>query len=115
LILSKNFWISELVLAIKTSKGIIIITGCSHTGIHQIVKRVYSDLQDEIYALFGGFHLFRSSTNKIHKISDILKEMEVKVIAPCHCTGDKALKILKKEFSKSCLENGVGIEYLFEV
>lgn len=42
-----------------------------------------------IYALFGGFHLFRSSIKKIQKISDSLKQMGVKAIAPCHCTGDK--------------------------
>ena len=106
---------SRLALAISTQLGVIIITGCSHTGIHRIAKNVNYVMQEKIYALFGGFHLFRSSIKNIHNISDSLKKMDVKVIAPCHCTGDKALKILKKEFTEGFLENGVGVESIFHI
>lgn len=115
LVISKNLWISELVLAIRTSNGIIAITGCSHTGIHRIIKNVSCIMKEKVYAVFGGFHLFRSSTKNIYEVMSDLKETKVRFVAPCHCTGERALKILKKEFSKDYLENGVGAQYFFEI
>jgi 7,8-dihydropterin-6-yl-methyl-4-(beta-D-ribofuranosyl)aminobenzene 5'-phosphate synthase len=114
LVVSKNLWITELVLAIKTSNGVIIVTGCSHTGIHRIAQNVQFVMQEKIYALFGGFHLFRSSIKNIHKILDSLKKTHLKIVAPCHCTGEEALKILKKEFAENFFVNGVGAQYIFD-
>ena len=54
-------------------------------------------------------------TPDLPKTVEKLKTMQLKIVAPCHCTGDKALNILKKEFAKDFLINGVGAEYVFEI
>ena len=115
LVISKNLFVTELVLKKKTSNGLILITGCSHTGIDRIARNVHTAMEEKIYALLGGFHLFRPSIKRIHKISDSLKKLQVKIMAPCSCTDDKALNILKKEFSENFLINGIGAEYLFDI
>ncbi|WP_202149785.1 MBL fold metallo-hydrolase [Candidatus Sarmatiella mevalonica] len=115
LIISKNLWINEVALGIKTSKGIIAITGCSHTGAVKICNIMRLVMCDKIHALFGGFHLLRSSKSKINNIAMRLKNDDIGFIAPCHCTGDLALAILEKEFNHQFLKNGVGSQYLFEL
>ncbi len=115
LIISKNFWTTELALGIKTSKGIIAVTGCSHTGVLKIAKTIRFVMKEKIHALFGGFHLLCSSKSKIKNAVIGLKDEDVHFIAPCHCTGDTALSIFKKEFNNKFLKNGIGSQHLFEV
>lgn len=115
LILSKNLWINELALGIKTSNGIIAITGCSHTGILKIVKNMHFVTKEKIHALFGGFHLMRSSKSRIKNNVTGLKDENINFIAPCHCTGDIALSLFKEEFNNKFLKNGIGSQYLLEV
>ena len=74
LVTSENMWIKELVLAVNTPA----LTGCSHTGIHQIAKRVHEETKLDIFAIFGGFHLLKSSHEKIAEISDGLQKMNIK-------------------------------------
>ena len=115
LILSKNLWINELALGIKTSKGIVAVTGCSHTGILKIAKTMRLVTKEKIHALFGGLHLMRSSKSKIKNAVIGLQDADINFIAPCHCTGDLALTIFKEEFNHKFLKNGIGSQYLFEV
>ena len=70
-------------------------------------------MKNKIHALLGGFHLLRSSKSKIENIVNSLKDENID-FAPCHCTGDSALAILRKEFSHNFLKNGVGFVYYFE-
>ncbi|MDZ5762477.1 MBL fold metallo-hydrolase C-terminal domain protein [Candidatus Cyrtobacter comes] len=115
LILSKNLRINELALGIKTSKGIVAITGFSHTVILKITKIMRFVMQEKIYALFGGFHLLRSLKSKIKNAVIGLKNENIYFIAPCYYTMDIALSIFKEELDHCFLENGVGSQYLFEV
>ena len=115
LIVSENLWIRELALIIKTTQGALVITGCSHTGIHKILSRASEFTGLEIQAVLGGFHLFRSSEKSIVNLSNSLKQLNVKNIAPCHCTGQKAENILKGAFSTNFLTNGVGAEFTFKL
>lgn len=113
IILSQNIFINELILGIKTSQGIVIITECSHTGIDKIIAR--SLKYGKILAVLGGFHLFRSSKNRIKKIISYIEKSDIQFIAPCHCTGESAMNTLAKEFTKQFHSNGVGAKYIFEL
>lgn len=113
LIFSKNLFINELALTIKTSNGIIVVTGCSHTGIEKIVSKTLEFSNKNIFALIGGFHMFRSSTRQIKNIANYLKQSNIKCIAPCHCTGERAIQLLTEEFEEKFHTNGVGAEYYF--
>jgi len=67
----------EQSLALKTDKGIIVVTGCSHPGVPNILKA--ASKFGEIYGILGGFHGFRE-----------FKALEgLSLIYPCHCTAHK--------------------------
>lgn len=114
IIVTENLWIRELTLAIKTSEGALVITGCSHTGIDHIAQKVQETTNSQIKIIFGGFHLLNSSKRSILNIIKELKDMNLKSIAPCHCTGDQAMQIIKEEFGANFLYNGVGANFTFK-
>ena len=66
--------IKEQSLIVSTEKGNLVITGCAHPGLENIIKK--SKELGEIYGVIGGFHGF----SKLEKLQGI------KLIAPCHCT-----------------------------
>jgi 7,8-dihydropterin-6-yl-methyl-4-(beta-D-ribofuranosyl)aminobenzene 5'-phosphate synthase len=104
-----------LALGIKTSKGIITVTGYSHIGILKIAQNMCLVTKEKIHALCGGFHLLRPSKSKIKNAVIGLQDEDINFIAPCHCTGNLALTIFKEEFNHKFLKNGIRSQYLFEV
>ena len=100
--------IKEHSLILDTDKGLILITGCSHPGIVEIVGKATEIGNKKVYCAFGGFHLFQSSPDKVAEIAGQLKALGVQKIGATHCTGDDAIAILKKEFGKRFIHMGVG-------
>jgi 7,8-dihydropterin-6-yl-methyl-4-(beta-D-ribofuranosyl)aminobenzene 5'-phosphate synthase len=70
-------FIKEQSLVINTQKGNIIVTGCAHPGLENIIEK--AEQLGTIYGVVGGFHGF-SRLEKLQKIE---------LIAPCHCTQYK--------------------------
>ena len=101
-------FIKEESLIIKTSKGLIIITGCAHPGIVNIVKRAKEMLKSDVYLVLGGFHLCWMNLSKVKKIISGVKKEGVKKVAPCHCSGDIARKQFEKAYGKDFILVGAG-------
>ena len=90
-------------------KGLVVVTGCAHAGIINTVKHAKKITgRDKIYAVTGGFHLINASDERIEKTIRSLRELGPEVIAPCHCTGDNALKKMKKAFEGRFIEINAG-------
>lgn len=101
--------IKEHSLIIKTNKGLIVITGCSHPGIVNILKKARELFPEEkIYLVLGGFHLFQTGDSEIENIIISFKELGVQKVAPCHCSGDRTRELFKQEYGDDFIENGVG-------
>jgi 7,8-dihydropterin-6-yl-methyl-4-(beta-D-ribofuranosyl)aminobenzene 5'-phosphate synthase len=100
--------IKEQSLIIKTEKGLVIITGCAHPGIVDIVKKAKELLNQNIYLVLGGFHLLGSSEEGIEKVIYEFKKMEVEKVAPCHCSGEKTRKLFQQKYKKDYISGGVG-------
>jgi len=101
-------WIKEESLIIKTSKGVVVITGCAHPGVVNIVKRAKEMLKTDVYLVLGGFHLCWMNAWQVKGIAKGLKEQKVKKVAPCHCSGDLARKLFKKAYGKEFILSGAG-------
>ena len=99
----------EQAILLKTRLGLVVLVGCSHFGIDNLVKEIVEKYKKDIYFLIGGFHLINFSTKDIEKLAHILKEY-VELIAPTHCSGDKAEKIFKSIFKDRFIESKVGLE-----
>ena len=100
--------IREQALILKTSKGLIVITGCAHPGIVDIVKHAKDWLKEEIYLVLGGFHLMRYSESEVGRVITRLQEMSVKKVAPSHCTGETAIRQFKAAWGDNFLNGGCG-------
>ena len=99
--------IHEEGLVILTDAGAVLITGCAHPGIEQIVRRA-SDLAGEpILLVVGGFHLVAESQETIDRLAEGLDSL-VEYVAPCHCSGDLARERFQGRFGERCLELGAG-------
>lgn len=85
----------EIVLGIDTEKGILILLGCSHPGILNIVSTIAKRTNKKIYGILGGTHLIEADETRINKTIDVLKALDIKLIGVSHCTGNKAIEMFK--------------------
>ncbi len=100
--------IKEQSLVIGTPEGLIVVTGCAHPGIVDIVKFVKNHFKENIYLVLGGFHLISYSESGVKKIIRELKRLKVKKIAPSHCTGERAIELFREAWEKDFIELGCG-------
>jgi len=102
--------IREQSLLVQTSKGLVLITGCAHPGVVNIVKRAKEITRDEVYMVVGGFHLGGAFMSQISYAAEILLQLGVEKVALCHCSGDEARKLFKDYFRENYLDCGAGQE-----
>lgn len=103
-----DYVLDDSALAYKTEKGLIIITGCSHVGICNIIeyaKKVCKE--DRILDVIGGFHLLDPDEKVIESTCKYIKQNSIKDIHPCHCTDLKSKIALSK--ASNLKEVGVGL------
>ena len=101
--------IPEQSLAIRSNRGIVVITGCAHPGIVKILQGAKEQFPDEkIYIALGGFHLHNQNEKDISKKVNEIMKMEIISVGPCHCSGDLARNIFKEVYKENLIELGVG-------
>jgi 7,8-dihydropterin-6-yl-methyl-4-(beta-D-ribofuranosyl)aminobenzene 5'-phosphate synthase len=100
--------IKEQSLIIDTAKGLIIVTGCSHQGILNILKRAKEILDKPIYLVFGGFQLGNKSDAEMREILAGFRELKVEKCGATHCTGDTQIAMFKKAFGENYVPMGTG-------
>ncbi len=87
----------EIALVIRTRKGLVILTGCSHPGVISIIKKSISLTGDNrVLAVIGGFHLVSANGERITKTARELLDIGVEKVYTGHCTGFKAECILSR-------------------
>ncbi|MEA3346638.1 MAG: MBL fold metallo-hydrolase [Candidatus Auribacterota bacterium] len=107
-------YMPEQALAIKTNRGITVITGCSHPGIVRMVEKVKeANPSEKICLVFGGFHLMSSDKREIRIIVERLKEIGVEKVGPAHCTGYEAQLIFKEAYGDNFVSIKAG--QVFEI
>jgi 7,8-dihydropterin-6-yl-methyl-4-(beta-D-ribofuranosyl)aminobenzene 5'-phosphate synthase len=98
----------ELSLAIETPAGLVLIVGCSHAGIENIVSAGAS-IDKHIHLVIGGFHLVTASDAEIDALARSLHDTwKVDHVAPGHCTGEPAFAALRKAYGHAYVYAGLG-------
>jgi 7,8-dihydropterin-6-yl-methyl-4-(beta-D-ribofuranosyl)aminobenzene 5'-phosphate synthase len=100
--------LTEHALIVDTDYGSVVLTGCAHPGIVEIVERIHRIGQTDIALLMGGFHLRDSARGEVRRIVRHLRRMWVLRVAPSHCTGDDAIAVFKQEYGPDFLDTGLG-------
>lgn len=104
--------IKEQALIIRTERGLIVITGCAHPGIINVVNAAKDLVKEDILLVIGGFHLEWAGKSKIEKIISSFKRLGVKYAGPCHCTGEKARSLFEEHFGRNYIHVGAGKEII---
>ncbi|RKX21594.1 MAG: MBL fold metallo-hydrolase [Candidatus Zixiibacteriota bacterium] len=100
--------LSEQALILRTSAGLIVVMGCAHPGVVEMVAKAKELLDDDILFIMGGFHLLDHSEDMIDGVIASLQEFPVRYVAPTHCTGDVARRMFKEAYGNNFIEVGVG-------
>jgi 7,8-dihydropterin-6-yl-methyl-4-(beta-D-ribofuranosyl)aminobenzene 5'-phosphate synthase len=101
-------WIKEQSLVLDTENGLILLTGCAHPRIAQIILRVKEIFKKDISMALGGFHLAGFEDKAIKEIMRKLRDSGIKKVGPSHCSGDEARNLFYKEYKDNFLDIGVG-------
>lgn len=96
----------ELSLLFDTDKGLVIFNSCSHAGIVNIIKEIKEICPDKkIHVFFGGLHMKGKrgdevictfTEEEVKEIADYLNDADLDKLYTGHCTGEQAIRLLKK-------------------
>lgn len=87
----------EVCLVVESAKGLIVIAGCSHPGILNMIAHVRECFGQPVYAVFGGSHLVEADGERISETMRIFGDMGIALAGFNHCTGDAAQERLRAE------------------
>lgn len=93
--------------------GILVFVGCSHAGVINTLRyAVEITGRSKILGVFGGFHLGfpGTPTTKIDRTIEALKELDVQMLCPMHCTGMSAMMNIAEAFPQKFLLNCTGTQ-----
>ena len=100
--LKSSFWgLNEQAILAKTSRNLLLLTGCSHPGVKAIINAAGKLGLGNVSGIAGGLHGFR----RLNLLSDM------RLIVPCHCTQYKR-EILER-YPDRTLRCGVGLTFEF--
>ena len=106
-----DFMVDDSGLVYISQKGLVIISGCAHSGICNMTEHARRITGvDRVEAVIGGFHL--SAVNEqTRKTITYLKDMGVEKVCPSHCTMDPALSFFYDEFGTKEVLAGAILEF----
>jgi len=108
---SEDFIMDDSGLVVVTKKGLVLISGCAHSGICNMIehaRRVTGVFK--IAAVIGGFHL-RAVNRQTRLTIECLEKLEVEQVIPSHCTFDPALKLFRQIFGAQELLAGACLAF----
>ena len=111
--IKKDYIADETALVYKGKNGLVIMSGCSHSGLRNIIERAkYVCCSEKIDTIIGGIYLINRNEDEINTLGKYLKTQDITHIFPCHCTDIEAKTILSKYVNIE--EVSTGREYIFE-
>ena len=105
----------QALVASVRGHGLVVLTGCGHSGIINILRYVRTLTgEDRLHAVLGGFHLSGKAFEPIiGPTCDALAEFSPDFLVPMHCTGWRATHALARRFPEAFIQNSVGTRFEF--
>jgi 7,8-dihydropterin-6-yl-methyl-4-(beta-D-ribofuranosyl)aminobenzene 5'-phosphate synthase len=107
--IAPDIFLDDQSLILDTEKGLILILGCAHSGMINIIHHViHKTRKEKFYAIMGGTHLDFLTPEQLEESIKTLKQMEIEKIGVSHCTGMRAAFRLHREFGDRFFYGCVG-------
>ena len=100
--------IPEQALVLDSADGPILLTGCAHPGILEMIRRGAEVAGEPIHEVLGGFHLMATDGGTIRGIVEEFRNLGVEVAGPTHCSGLVAMTAFQDAYGKNFQRMGVG-------
>ena len=105
-----DYVMEDSAIAFTTSKGLFVVTGCSHSGICNIVEQAKAVCNEtQIAGIIGGFHLFRVD-ERLEDTIRYLGRLNTDMLYPCHCVSFDVKAKMKETLPVSEVGTGLEIE-----
>lgn len=104
----------EQCMVLETGGKLVILVGCSHPGILNMVDRVYARFQKPIYGVFGGTHLVEADAQRIDATIERLQSLGLTALGLSHCSGEAAERAIAGHPGVQGCHMGVGDSVFFE-
>lgn len=99
-------------LAYRSDEGLVIMIGCAHAGVCNIIEQARSICGEScVRDVVGGLHLLDPPGERLYKTSDYLRGLQLKQMHPCHCTSLKSKIVLASAAPLREVGVGLRIEY----
>jgi len=106
-----DFVTDDTGIAAVTPKGIVVISGCAHSGICNMIEHAKKVTGiDKVYSVIGGFHLLDRSEQTV-KTVQYFKDNSIDVIYPCHCSVFPAMSYIYENIPFDRMKTGDVIEF----
>jgi 7,8-dihydropterin-6-yl-methyl-4-(beta-D-ribofuranosyl)aminobenzene 5'-phosphate synthase len=90
----------DMALICDTAQGLVVLTGCGHAGVANIIDYARTFLRPaRVHGLVGGIHLFNASDETLKWTSEKLREFEVENLLGAHCTGIETVYRLRQDLT----------------
>ena len=107
-----DYLLDDTALAYKSPQGLVIITGCSHSGICNIIEQAKRLCQeDRILDIVGGLHLLNPSQEQLQGTLAYMKNLSPKEMHACHCTDLNSKIALSRVVNLKEVGVGLILEY----
>ncbi len=114
--LKKDLFADDVSLYVKTKKGLLVLTGCAHSGIINIVNYGMKITGERrLYGILGGMHLKNASKRRIEKTVETLYDLKPEFVTISHCTGFNAGVRIREAFEEKSIFTGVGDVFKFDL
>ncbi|HHU50538.1 MAG TPA: MBL fold metallo-hydrolase [Firmicutes bacterium] len=103
----------ELIIVLEVTAGLVVLLGCSHPGLINILETVRARFSKPIHCLIGGTHLVEADEVRLEQTLDFLRGLNLSMLGISHCTGERATLRLK-EGQKNFFVNSTGTSLYFD-
>ena len=86
----------EVSIVLETERGLIVLVGCSHPGIMNILSTIQKRFNQPIHAVLGGTHLVEAHGKRLDEAYSFLTGEGIDILGLSHCTGEEAMDMLER-------------------
>jgi 7,8-dihydropterin-6-yl-methyl-4-(beta-D-ribofuranosyl)aminobenzene 5'-phosphate synthase len=113
-IVPDTFMGEQTVIANLKGRGLVVVTSCSHRGIVGICRHAARITGvPKVHAVIGGFHLSGLREERVTRVVDAFRDLEVDWIVPQHCTGLEAMASMMQRLPNEMVPSSVGSVFTF--